>query len=196
MANPDLGPAHVKEIEQKTAECIDKDGWLHSGDKGCVSQQGMVKITGRYKEIIIGEGGENIAPVPIEDHVKKTCDGIAEIMMVGDKRKYNVALVTLKAQGANGEVPGSDELDAGAARLNPAVKTISAAMKDKTWIDAVTNAIKSANNNGKVCFNNSAKIQKFTILPRNFSEEGGELTPTKKLKRKVVETAYAKTIDK
>merc|ERR1712176_550350 len=157
---------------------------------------GMVKITGRYKELIIGDGGENIAPVPIEDHVKKMCDGIAEIMMVGDKQKYNVALVTLKAVGANGEVPGTDQLDAGAARLNPAVKTITAAMKDPAWIEAVTNAIQSANANGKVCANNAAKIQKFTILPTNFSEHGGELTPTKKLKRAVVQKLYHNAIEK
>merc|ERR1719502_2367198 len=112
LANPDMGEAHVTEIEKKTAETIDKEGWLHSGDKGLITATGMVKITGRYKELIIGEGGENIAPVPIEDHVKKTCDGIAEVMMVGDKRKYNVALVTLKAVGANGEVPGTEVLDA------------------------------------------------------------------------------------
>merc|ERR1719191_2377316 len=196
MAQPDLGPAHVDEIKKKNAETIDAEGFLHSGDKGMILESGMCKITGRYKEIIIGEGGENIAPVPIEDHVKKTCDGIAEIMMVGDKRKYNVALVTLKAVGANGEVPGTDELDAGAARLNPAVKTISAAMKDKAWIDAVTAAIKSANDNGKVCFNNAAKIQKFTILPTNFSELNNELTPTKKLKRAVVQKSYAGIIER
>merc|ERR1719356_1388230 len=196
MANPKLGQAHVMEINKKTAEAIDNEGWLHSGDKGMVTIDGLVKITGRYKELIIGEGGENIAPVPIEDHVKKMCDGIAEIMMVGDKRKYNVALVTLKAVGANGEVPGTDELDAGAARLNPDVKTISEAIKDKSWIDAITAAIKSANENGKVCFNNAAKIQKFTILPANFSELNNELTPTKKLKRAVVQKSYAGIIEK
>merc|ERR1719484_49407 len=143
MAQSDLGEAHVKEIAQKTAETIDKDGWLHSGDKGMITENGMVKITGRFKELIIGEGGENIAPVPIEDHVKKCCDGIAEIMMVGDKRKYNVALVTLKAVGANGEVPGTDDLDAGAKRVNPEVTTISGAMKDSVWIEAISAAIKS-----------------------------------------------------
>merc|ERR1719236_123790 len=151
MAQPDLGKEHVADIEKKTAETIDKDGWLHSGDKGMITHLGMCKITGRYKELIIGDGGENIAPVPIEDHVKKNCDGIAEIMMVGDKRKYNVALVTLKAVGANGEVPGTDELDAGAKRINPDVTTISAALDDETWIAAVQAAIKAANNNGKVC---------------------------------------------
>merc|ERR1719263_45008 len=135
MANPDLGAAHVGEIQKKTAETIDKEGWLHSGDKGMITRTGMVMITGRYKELIIGEGGENIAPVPIEDHIKKTCDGINEVMMIGDKRKYNVALITLKAKGANGETPGTDELDMAAARLNPAVKTISAALDDKMWID-------------------------------------------------------------
>merc|ERR1719293_179473 len=176
MACPDMGEAHISEIQKKTAEAIDSEGWLHSGDKGMVTKDGMVKITGRYKELIIGDGGENIAPIPIEDHVKKMCDGIAEIMMVGDKRKYNVALVTLKAVGANGEVPGTDELDAGAARLNPDVKTISGAMKDKSWIDAITQAIKSANGNPKVCLNATYTIQKFTILPLNFSEENGELT--------------------
>merc|ERR1711918_327643 len=105
------------------------------------TKDGMVKITGRYKELIIGAGGENIAPVPIEDAVKKACDGINEVMMVGDHQKYNCALVTLKAVGANGETPGTDDLDAGAKRLNPSVKTISAALDDQVWIDAILEAI-------------------------------------------------------
>merc|ERR1719262_694600 len=117
MASPDFGPAHLAEMQKKTAETIDAEGWLHSGDKGLITERGMVKITGRYKELIIGEGGENIAPVPIEDHVKKMCDGVCEVMMVGDKCKYNVALITLKAKGANGEVPGTETLDAGATRV-------------------------------------------------------------------------------
>jgi long-chain-fatty-acid--CoA ligase ACSBG len=195
LANPDLGAAHVEELNKKTHEAIDSEGWLHSGDKGMMTAAGMLKITGRYKELIIGEGGENIAPVPIEDQVKKACEGICEVMMVGDKRKYNVALVTLKAVGANGEVPGTDELDGSAKRMSPDVTTISGAMQDKMWIEAITAAISSANSNGKVCPNNAFKIQKFTILPTNFSEEKGELTPTKKLKRKEVEKAYAKVIE-
>merc|ERR1719333_859500 len=127
MANPAMGEKHVEEIRKKTMESIDSEGWLHSGDKGIITTAGMVKITGRYKELIIGDGGENIAPVPIEDHVKKTCDGINEVMMIGDKRKYNIALITLKAVGANGETPGTNDLDAGAKRVNPEVTTISGA---------------------------------------------------------------------
>merc|ERR1719445_396219 len=105
-----------------------------------ITVDGLVKITGRFKELIIGLGGENIAPVPIEDAVKKACDGIGEVMMVGDKRKYNIAVVTLKAVGANGESPGTDTLDAGAKRVNPAVTLISEALDDKIWIDTVTQA--------------------------------------------------------
>merc|ERR1712194_803248 len=107
----DMGDAHVQEIQKKTEGTIDADGWLHSGDKGLKTIAGMVKITGRFKELIIGEGGENIAPVPIEDSVKGLCDAIGECMMIGDKRKYNVALITLKAKGANGESPGTDDLE-------------------------------------------------------------------------------------
>lgn len=196
LANPDLGSAHILDIAKKSAEAIDSEGWLHSGDKGMLTEKGMLKITGRYKELIIGDGGENIAPVPIEDSIKMLCDGISEVMMVGDGRKYNVALFTLKAVGANGEVPGTDELDAGAKRVNPDVATISGAMDDRKWIETVTQAIDTTNKNPKVCINNSFQIQKFTILPTNFSEEGNELTPTKKLKRKNVEDKYRSLLNK
>merc|ERR1712113_1196588 len=200
MANPTMGDAHIKEIEKKTRETIDDEGWLHSGDKGMITQAGMVKITGRYKELIIGEGGENIAPVPIEDQVKKSCDGIAEVMMIGDKRKYNVALITLKAKGANGEVPGTDDLELSNTRsITLAGKSksskISEVMDDPVWLACITEAIAATNKNGKVVPNNAFKIGKFMILPHNFSEEGGELTPTKKLKRAVVEKKYAKQIE-
>merc|ERR1711976_890910 len=131
MAQPDLGEEHVKEIMEKNAQTIDAEGWLHSGDKGMIAESGMVKITGRFKELIIGEGGENIAPVPIEDSVKGLCLGINECMMVGDKRKYNVALITLKAVGANGETPGTDDLDAPAKANFPSVTKISAAIESK-----------------------------------------------------------------
>merc|ERR1712113_1283445 len=195
MACKDMGGDHVAEIQKKTADTIDAEGWLHSGDKGLKTATGLLKITGRYKELIIGEGGENIAPVPIEDSVKGLCDGVNECMMIGDQRKYNVCFVTLKVVGANGEQPGTDTLDMGAARVNPKVTTISGAMKDDVWIKTITQAINQTNSNGKLVPNNAFKIQKFCILPTNFSEEGGELTPTKKLKRKFVEGRYAKMID-
>merc|ERR1712066_578307 len=196
LACSDMGADHIKSIQKKTAETIDAEGWLHSGDKGIKTDKGMIKITGRYKELIIGEGGENIAPVPIEDSVKGLCDGVNECMMIGDQRKYNVAFITLKAVGANGEVPGTDDLDAAAKLVNPKVQTISGAMKDQTWIDTITKAITQTNSNGKLVPNNAFKIQKFCILPENFSEEKNQLTPTKKLKRTMVSNMFAKMIDK
>merc|ERR1719412_173801 len=141
MACNEFGEKHIADIQKKTAETIDSEGWLHSGDKGLKTTTGMVKITGRYKELIIGEGGENIAPVPIEDSVKGLCDAVAECMMIGDQRKYNVAMITLKAVGANGEQPGSDDLDAAAKLVNPQVQTISGAMQDQVWIDTIMKAI-------------------------------------------------------
>merc|ERR1712117_558337 len=196
LASSDLDDKHLAEIEKKTAETIDNEGWLHSGDKGLKTVHGLVKITGRYKELIIGEGGENIAPVPIEDSVKALCPGINECMMIGDKRKYNVALVTLKAVGANGETPGTDDLDAPALTNFPGVKKISEAIANKSVSDIIAKAIEDTNKNSKLVPNNAFKIQKFSILPENFSEEAGELTPTKKLKRAIVEKKYQKMIDK
>lgn len=194
MANPDLGEDHVETIKGKNRGAIDGDGWLRSGDKGRMDQRGMVKITGRYKELIIGAGGENVAPVPVEDGVKSRCPAISNIMMVGDKRKYNVALVTLKAVGATGELPGTDELEAVSAEA-AGVSTISAAMDSQQMIDAITAAIQATNGDQSCCPMPPSKIQKFMILPTDFSVQTGELTPTLKLKRSVVADKYAAAID-
>jgi len=194
MANASLGPEHMATIQKKTEEALDKDGWLHSGDKGCIDGRGMVKITGRYKELIIGAGGENVAPVPMEDNIKKLHPGISNVMMIGDKQKYNVCLVSLKTKGATGEKPGTDDLDGGALGISPGVTTLTAAKKDKAWIESITKAITDSNNDPSCCPINPAKIQKFTILPTDFSVETEELTPTLKLKRSIAEKKYAKAI--
>jgi len=196
MANPDLGAEHVKTIQKKCTDAVDANGWLHSGDKGCMDERKMLRITGRYKELIITAGGENVAPVPIEDEVKRLVPGIKNILMIGDKRKYNVAFVTLKAEGANDEKPGTDNLEGPALKMNPGTKTISAAMDDKVITDTIWDAIKKTNNNGDVVISNAAKIQKFTILPQDFSVETGEITPTFKTKRGVVHSKYEKMADK
>ena len=118
--------------------------------------------------MIIGEGCENIAPVPIEDSIKRYCAGINEVVMIGDQRKYNVAVITLKAVGVNGEVPRTDMLDAGAKNVDPDVTTITHAIKDKAWIDTITSAIVKTNSDQKVVLNNAFQIQEFAILPLNF----------------------------
>merc|ERR1712062_184658 len=197
MANDKFGDDHVAEIEKKNMEAIDNEGWLHSGDKGCKNAHGIVKITGRYKELIIGAGGENIAPVPIEDEMKRVCPAISNIVMIGDKRKFNVCLITLKAVGASGEVPGTDELDGAARTLNNSSSaTITEARSDSGYIKVIEDALTEVNSNKKVIVNNAFKIQKFTILERDFSVETGELTATLKLKRSVVDKMYSDIIEK
>mmetsp|Transcript_25153 Transcript_25153/g.71066 ORF Transcript_25153/g.71066 Transcript_25153/m.71066 type:complete len:787 (-) Transcript_25153:144-2504(-) len=195
LANPKFGEEHMEEMRKKNAETIDENGFLHSGDKGSRSALGMFRITGRYKELIITAGGENIAPVPIENAVKKFCPAVSNIMMVGDKRKFNCALITLKAVGASGERPGGEELDGDAKNLVPGVTTIPQACESAEYIKLVTDAIVKANKDGSVCPSNACKIQKFTILPMDFSVETGELTPSLKLKRSVATDKYANIIE-
>ena len=130
----------------------------------------------------------------MEDGVKSRCPAISNIMMVGDKRKYNVALVTLKAVGATGELPGTDELEAVSAEA-AGVSTISAAMDSQQMIDAITAAIQATNSDQSCCPMPPSKIQKFMILPTDFSVQTGELTPTLKLKRSVVADKCAAAID-
>jgi len=196
MANMSYGKAHIEEMKKKNSETIDAEGWLHSGDKGTVGKNGMFRITGRYKELIITAGGENVAPVPIEDDIKANCPAISNLMMVGDKLKYNTILITLKAKGATGEFPGTNELIADAKDVNPKVKTTEEAMEDPIWKKYITDAITKTNNNAAVCVSNATKIQKFTILPRDFSIQTGEFTPTLKLKRSVVMQMYKEEIAK
>ena len=198
---------HVHAIIDVVGESFSKmwrsqdEGWLHSGDKGCVDTEGMFRITGRYKELIIGAGGENVAPVPIENFLKTHVDtdtgrsfGISDVMMVGDKRKYNTALITLTAEGHTGELAGNDVLTGDAALVNPAVRTIAEAMTDEVWKTHLTDAIKQVNASA-ACASNASKIQKFQILPTNFSVEGDEFTPTLKLKRGTVSDKYASFIE-
>ena len=83
--------------EKATIGTLTPDGFLKSGDKGKIDAEGFLKITGRIKEIIITAGGENIAPIPVEDMFKLHCPPCSNIMMIGEARKFMAALITLKA---------------------------------------------------------------------------------------------------
>ena len=178
---------------EKTAETIDAEGWLHSGDVGKVDPvTNLLGITGRIKELIIGAGGENIAPVPIEDRLKSLLPGISNAMMVGDKKKYNTVLITLR-QKPDGEDSFTDELFGASLEVPGAsAKTVTAAKADPVWKAYIEAGIAQYN---KEAVSNAQKIQKFTILDIDFSVPGGELTSTQKLKRNVVVEKYGKIID-
>ena len=182
----------------KTAEAIDPDGWLHSGDVGMLDADGFLHITGRIKELIITAGGENIAPVPIEDKLKELCPAISNVMMVGDKRKYNVCIITVKTVLDLDTNTSTGKLTGDALKVSSATTDMMAISESKTagsaWQKYLQGGIDTLNN--KFSVSNAQKIQKFTVVPGDFSEKGGELTATLKLKRNVTADKYADVIDK
>jgi long-chain acyl-CoA synthetase len=156
--------------EQATSEAIERDGWFHTGDVGEVDDEGFVRITGRKKEILVTAGGKNVAPAVLEDRLRAH-HLVSQCIVVGDGQPYIAALVTIdpesfpawaEAQGKVGDV--SDLIDDPDLRAE-----IEAAVEDAN--KAVSKA---------------ESIRKFAILPLDWTEEGGQLTPSLKLKRNVV----------
>ncbi|XP_075031467.1 long-chain-fatty-acid--CoA ligase ACSBG2 isoform X1 [Calonectris borealis] len=180
-------------MEEKTKEAIDEDGWLHSGDLGKHDKDGFLYITGRIKELIITAGGENVPPVPIEDAVKGAVPIISNAMLVGDKAKFLAMLLTLKCKAdvETGE-PGDDltpeaieycqKLGSKATKVSEIISS-----KDKAVYAAIQKGILAVNE-GAV--SNAQKVQKWVLLEKDFSLFGGELGPTMKLKRPEVARKY------
>lgn len=185
--------------EEKTKEAIDSDGWLHSGDIGRIDENGFLFITGRLKELVIGAGGENVAPVPIEDNIKAELPQlISNVILIGDKRKYLIVLVSLQSKLNPVTTASLDELkDECIEWLKSnncqATKVSEIIAKKEPFIyDAIDKAIKKANTKA---ISRAATVQKFAIIPRDFSVATGELGPTLKLKRHVVHKMYSDLID-
>lgn len=178
--------------DKATIETIDNLGFVRSGDRGVITADGFLKITGRIKELIITAGGENIAPVPVEDNFKLECPPCSNIMMVGEMQRFMAALITFKVDvdmktglPSRNLMPGT--IDFFKKELGVDVKTSDEACKDPKINEFIKQAIEKAN---KKSVSRAAHIRKFTLLPEDFSIPGGELTPTLKLKRKVTEKKY------
>ncbi|MBN3315592.1 ACBG2 ligase, partial [Atractosteus spatula] len=165
-------------MEDKTEESLDTEGWLHSGDLGKHDQNGFLFITGRIKELIITAGGENIPPVPIEDAVKETVPIISNAMLIGDKKKFLSMLLTIKCNVNPDTGDPEDELTPEALdfcqKLGSTATKVSdiTGSKDRAVYTAIQEGINRVNEQAT---SNAQKIQKWTLLERDFSIPGGEL---------------------
>ena len=148
-----------------TAELI-RDGWLHTGDTGAWDDSGNLRIIGRIKDIIVTAGAKNVAPVPIEAKLE-SIPGIGQAVVVGDRRPYLVALMTLDPEHAE----ASCDDPAFTAHVQQRIEAINAELA------------------------RYESIKRFELLPSEFSIEGGELTPTMKIKRRVVYDKYADVVE-
>ena len=178
------GPNVMKGYFRKpelTAEVLSKDGWFKTGDIGFLDEEGFLHITDRKKDIIITAGGKNIAPQGIESLFGKDYY-IEQIALVGDRRKYITALV----------VPNAEAVMEFAAKHSIPFESLKDLLGQEPIISFYAQRINGITEE----LARYEKIQKFTLLPEPFSTENGEITPTLKIKRKVLERRYKTVIEK
>lgn len=166
--------------EDETKAVIDADGWFHTGDLGAIDDNGFLTIVGRKKEIIVTAGGKNVAPALLEDRLRAH-PLISQAMAVGDKQPFIAALITIDPEA----FPAWKERNAKSASA-----TVAELAEDPDLIAEINLAVKGANQ----AASNAEAIRKFRILPVDFTEDTGELTPTLKVKRKVVAEKFATDI--
>ena len=167
-------------LPEKTAETIDKDGWLHTGDVGVVDADGYYRITDRMKDIIITAGGKNITPSELENDLKFS-PYITDAVVIGDKRPYLVVIIMIDQENVEKFAQDADVPFSNYASLTRAAE-VQALIQ--TELDRVNQK-----------FARVEQIKKFFLLETQLTAEDEELTPTMKLKRKLVEQKYAAQIE-
>ncbi len=170
---------YLKDAEA-TKNALDAEGWLHSGDIGTIDAEGFLQITDRKKDLLITAGGENIAPQVLEGHLKGI-PIVAQAVVIGDRRKYLAALVTLDPE----------RLSAEAALAGSPARNVDDASKCTLFNKHLEKQIDTINEK----LARVQTIKRFTIIPQEFTIDGGELTPTMKVKRKVVNEKYKLEIE-
>jgi long-chain acyl-CoA synthetase len=161
-----------------TAETV-VDGWFHSGDIGVIDADGFVKITGRKKELLVTAGGKNVAPAVLEDRLRAH-PLVSQCMVVGDQQPFIACLVTIDPESL-----------APWAKAKGKSTDVAALVNDPDLLAEVQGAVDEANK----AVSKAEAIRKFTILPVDWTEEGGQLTPSLKLKRAVVMKEFAADVD-
>jgi long-chain acyl-CoA synthetase len=166
---------------EKTAEAIDAEGWLHTGDVAEVDGDGYVKIVDRKKELIINAAGKNMSPANIEATLKSASPLIGQVCAIGDGRRYNTALIVLDA----------DFAPAFAARNGLQDRSLEQLAGEPALLAEIEKGVEAANEK----LSRVEQIKRFTILPGDWLPGGDELTPTMKLKRRPIAEKYAKAIE-
>eukprot|EP01084_Bolivina_argentea_P006103 11547_1 len=184
---------YINEIE-KTRAVFDDEGFFHTGDIGYIDEYDCVHITGRIKELLVTAGGENVAPVPVEEYIKKMCPALSQVIMIGDKKKYCSMVVSIACEVDDNGVP-TEELQAHAKNVNKSVNSVEEAMNDEIWHEYVRNGILKYNNDKDVCVSNTCRIKYFQILHEDLSVYNGTLAASLKVKRHKLYDVYQKEMD-
>jgi long-subunit acyl-CoA synthetase (AMP-forming) len=170
-----------RNLPDKTAETIDSEGWLHTGDIGELDEDGYLRLIDRKKEIIINSAGKNMSPANIEAALKSSSPLIGQAVCIGDRRPYNTALIVLDSdyapQWASGQGLEGSPLEDLAT--------------DPRAIETVQLGVDEANKH----LARVEQIKEFKIVPGDWLPGGDELTPTMKLKRRPIADKYAELID-
>jgi long-chain acyl-CoA synthetase len=177
---PNIATLGYYKQPEATREVFDLDGWFHTGDIGTVDQDGFLMITDRKKDLIVTAGGMNIAPQNIENLLKAD-PFISQVMVYGDRRPYPVALITINPE----------ELSKFAREQGIMTSEPAAIVKHPKVAERIGRTVEEKNTQ----LQSYAKIKRFTVLPTDFTLDGGELTPTLKVKRKVVSQKYKDAIE-
>jgi long-chain acyl-CoA synthetase len=163
-----------------TRAAFTADGWFRTGDLGSLDPDGFLRITGRMKEVLITAAGKNLTPAPIEEAIRAH-PLVSQCMLVGDGRPYVAALVTIDPQAWQ--------------QWRSTHGKSGASLADLRDSPALRSEIRSAINRANRAVSKAEQVKTFRILPRDFTEADGELTPTLKVKRTVVATRYAADVD-
>jgi long-chain acyl-CoA synthetase len=167
-------------LPEATAEAIDADGWFHSGDIGEIDADGFLRITDRKKDLIVTAGGKNVAPQPIENRVKQS-PFIDEAVMIGDRRPYSILLV----------VPNQAKVQEWAAAEGIEAKGEALLQDERVQARLEEEALGNLSD-----FARFEQPKKVALLAAEFTVESGVLTPTQKVKRRVVQERYTDVIDR
>jgi long-chain acyl-CoA synthetase len=181
LVRSDLNFVGYRHQPEATAEAMDADGWLHTGDIATIDDNGFVSIVDRKKELIINSAGKNMSPATIESAITGETSLIGQVVAIGDRRSYVTALITLDPEAVSTY----------AQRLGLSDRPLEELVAAPEIQQEVASAVERGNRR----LNSNEQIKKFTVLPTVWLPDSDELTPTAKMKRRVINVKYAKEIE-